>query len=333
MVFADDVGSFPLPSWINEKEFRELYRKALHEGREGEESARMLKGVILESFEAKLGSGLDVVSYPQHYDMYAQFLEQIEIYQEEPYLISEKAARLIEVEMIKENAKELCEKLGKKIELKACVTGAIELYLSTEYGKNIYKDVLENLAKSINRFLKSALVKSKYIETKVVSIDEPSLGYADLLNAEKEDIIDILEISAANINAQVQLHLHTLKAADVFLEAKNISTVTAEYAGSPKNIELVSKQALEEHDKFIRVGIARTDIDSIIAGFLEKNIEPSAKMLIDEKEEIRRRFEKAKEKFGERLLFAGPDCGLRSWPSQEAAGELLRRVSEVIHSR
>lgn len=331
MVFADDVGSFPLPPWINEKDFRELYRKALHSNKEGEESRRMLKGVVLESFEAKLGSGLDVVTYPQHYDMYAQFLEPIEIYQEEPYLVSEKAARLIEVELIKENAKELYEKLGKKIELKACVTGAIELYLSTEYGKNVYKDILENLAKSVNRFLKSALIKNKYIETKAVSIDEPSLGYADLLNVKKEDITDILEISAANINTHVQLHLHSLKAADIFLQAKNVSIVTAEYASSPKNIELVSKRDLDAHDKFIRVGIARTDIDSIIAEFLEKGVEPNIKMLIDEKEEIKRRFEKAKEKFQERLLFAGPDCGLRSWPSQEAAGELLKRVSDGIH--
>jgi len=331
MVFADDVGSFPLPNWINEKDFRELYRKALHKDKEGDESSRMLKGAVLNSFEAKLGSGLDVVSYPQHYDMYAQFLEPVEIYQDEPYLISDKEAKIIEVEIIKENAKELYEKFGKKIELKVCATGPVELYLSTEFGKNIYKDILENLAKSVNRFLKSTLIKNRYIETKVVSIDEPSLGYADLLNVEKEDLIDVLEASAENINAHVQLHLHTLKAIDIFLQAKNINVVTAEYASNPKNLELVSKQALEKHDKFIRVGIARTDIDSIIAEFLEKGVEPNTKMLLDEKAEIKRRFEKAKEKFGERLLFAGPDCGLRSWPSQEAAGELLKRVTEVVH--
>jgi len=329
MVFADDVGSFPLPSWIREKDFNELYRKALNED---EESLRMLRGVVLESFEAKLSSGLDVVGYPQHYDMYAQFLEPVGMHQEEPYLIGEKEAKIIEVEIIKENAKELCEKFGKKIELKVCATGAVELYLSTEFGKNIYKDILENLAKSVNRFLKSALIKNNYIETKVVSIDEPSLGYADLLNVEKDDIVNVLEASAESIDVQVQLHLHTLKAIDIFLQAKNISIVTAEYASNPKNLELASKQALEKRDKFIRVGIARTDIDSVIAGFLEKGVEPNTKMLIDEKEEIKRRFEKAKEKFGERLLFAGPDCGLRSWPSQEAAGELLKRVSDVMHS-
>jgi 5-methyltetrahydropteroyltriglutamate--homocysteine methyltransferase len=88
---------------------------------------------------------------------------------------------------------------------------------------------------------------------------------------------------------------------------------------------------LEKADKQIRVGIARTDIDSIWAELYEKGItQPSAEELVENVDKIKKRYKFAKEKYGERMTFTGPDCGLGGWPSQEAATLLLKRTVEAV---
>ena len=104
-----------------------------------------------------------------------------------------------------------------------------------------------------------------------------------------------------------------------------------EYAASPKNIDAVSKGMLEQADKQIRVGIARTDIDAIWAELYEKGItNPSNEQIVEPLDTIKKRYRFAKEKYGERMTFTGPDCGMGSWPSQDAAGLLLKRVVEAV---
>ena len=64
-------------------------------------------------------------------------------------------------------------------------------------------------------------------------------------------------------------------------------------------------------DKQIKVGIVRTDIDSILAEFYEESVEkPSAEQLVEPKNIVRKRFKVAQEKYGDRMTFTGPDCGL-----------------------
>jgi 5-methyltetrahydropteroyltriglutamate--homocysteine methyltransferase len=81
------------------------------------------------------------------------------------------------------------------------------------------------------------------------------------------------------------------------------------------------------------VGVSRTDIDSILAELYEKGItKPSAKQLVEPEDVIRKRFKFAKEKYGERMTFTGPDCGLGGWPSQEAATLLLEHTVKAVKS-
>jgi 5-methyltetrahydropteroyltriglutamate--homocysteine methyltransferase len=90
---------------------------------------------------------------------------------------------------------------------------------------------------------------------------------------------------------------------------------------------------LDETDKMIRVGVSRTDIDALVAELNDKGIvKPANEQIVESEETIKKRFLAAKEKFGERLAFAGPDCGLGSWPSQEAASLLLKRTVNAIKS-
>ncbi len=93
------------------------------------------------------------------------------------------------------------------------------------------------------------------------------------------------------------------------------------------------ERCLDEADKQIRVGISRTDINSIMAELYDKGItKPAAYQIVESEETIQKRFEAAWEKYGDRMTFTGPDCGLGGWPTQEAAQLLLKRTVDVVKS-
>jgi 5-methyltetrahydropteroyltriglutamate--homocysteine methyltransferase len=173
-------------------------------------------------------------------------------------------------------------------------------------------------------------LNSKYVKTEVVSIDEPSFGFLSI--AAGSDLIrDVLEKAFDFQGAVRQIHLHSSSRLPDLLEVGNIDVLSFEYAASPKNIESVSRKMLEDADKQIRIGVSRTDIDSIMAELHDKGVtKPTAEQLVEGEEAIKKRYVSAKEKFGERMTFTGPDCGLGSWPSQEAAQLLLKRTVDAV---
>ncbi len=334
MAIVDDVGSFPLPERMSGDEFKRVYRharEAIYGARQNDSREYgILKDVVLVSFEKKLNTGMDAVSYPQHYPMHAQFMEPIEQYQTEPFLIEKEKALIPEMRILEEEAKNLYEQKGERTLVKMCVTGPIELYLGTEFKSNIYPDIMHNLSRSINYFIKNSLVKNKYVETVEVSIDEPSIGYADLLNVEKDDITGFIEETVKGVNIPVQIHLHSMKSAYLALEAEDISSITGEFAATPENMEFITKKDLDFADKSLRAGVTRTNIDSIIAECLDRGFEPTPADLIDDKKTIQKRIEKLHKRFGDRISSWGPDCGLGSWPTQDAASDLLKRTVEAV---
>lgn len=329
-VLVDDVGSFPMPRGTSKEAFAKLYPRALKAYAEGRSLANEelfeFYNPVAMSMRFKLSSGLDVVNYPQHYDMHRQFLEPILEYPDEPFLIQERYAVIPELGVVEKEA----ERYEEKLKLKVCVTGPVELHLRTEFGFHVYEEVLHNLARSVNRFLRNSMPSTKYIETAAVAIDEPSLGFVDLLNIDEEGLIKALETSVRGVNARVQVHLHTLKAANIPLAADGVEVITGEFAATPMNMELISRKTLEEHDKYLRAGISRTDIDSIIAEHVERGAEPRHEQLVEGIEVIRKRYEKIKEVFSDRIAFAGPDCGLGAWPTQEVAQLLLKRTVSAV---
>jgi 5-methyltetrahydropteroyltriglutamate--homocysteine methyltransferase len=337
-VLVDDAGSFPLPQSIDRKLFNNAYaiaRQAIINRKDIKKEEFLLKNfynVITESFKKKLETGLDIVNYPQHYDMHKQFTETIqEATNKGTYVVEEKGAIIPEVSIIKEEAERLSKEIGKKISLRVCITGPMELYLKM-IGKIPYKDILIMFAETVRRFAKNSILNSKYVKTEVVSLDEPSFGFQEV-TADKETILEVLEKAFDFSGAVKQIHLHSSSRVADLLAVKNLDVLSFEYAASPKNIEAVSKKMLEEADKQIRVGISRTDIDSIMAELYGKGItKPNPEDLVESEDIIKKRFLKAKEKYGERMTFTGPDCGLGGWPTQEAAQLLLKRTVNAVKS-
>jgi 5-methyltetrahydropteroyltriglutamate--homocysteine methyltransferase len=333
---VDDIGSFPLPDEVSRETFNEAYqlaREAIISGSDVRKDPFLLKNfweVTVDSFKKKLFSGLDMVTYPQQYDGMKQVSDVIHAAMNTgSFLVEEKKAVLPEVHVINEEAKALSEAYGKSIPLRVSVFGPLEQYLK-EVGRTPYSDVLESFAETIRRFAKNSILNSKHVKTAVVSIDEPSFGF-QTITAESDVIRAVLEKAFDFQGAVRQIHLHSPAGLPDVLEVKNIDVVSFEYAASPKNIEGVSRKMLEDADKHIRVGVSRTDIDAIVAELYDKGVaKPTAEQLVDAEEVIRKRYLAAKEKYGERMTFTGPDCGLGSWPSQEAACLLLEKTVKAV---
>jgi 5-methyltetrahydropteroyltriglutamate--homocysteine methyltransferase len=333
---VDDVGSFPLPLTVDRETFDRAYclaREAVINGRDPRKDEFLLKNfcnVILDAFKKKILTGLDVINYPQQYDGIRQVSDAIHMAMAKgTFMVEENQAVLPEVHLIREEAKRLSEELGKKVRLRVCIFGPLEQYLK-EIGTVPYSDVLESFVETIRRFAQNSVLNLKYVRTEVVSIDEPSFGFANIA-AGKDAICEVLEKAFDFYGATRQIHLHSPSRLTDLLAIKNIDVLSFEYAASPKNIEGVSQKMLEGADKQIRVGVSRTDIDSIVAELHDGGVvEPTAEQMVDGEDVIRKRYIAVKEKYGDKLTFTGPDCGLGSWPSQEAALLLLKRTVKAV---
>lgn len=335
---VDDIGSFPLPPKTNRRLFNKAYvlaREAIINGKDVKRDEFLLNNfyqVIIDSFRKKCDAGLDVVNYPQHYDMHKQFTDIIHKAMDKgTYVVDEKDVVIPEVYVIKDEAKRLSEETGSKVSLRVCITGPMELYLK-EIGTAPYRDVLLMFAETVNLFAKNSVLNSKYVKTEVIALDEPSFGFRDV-TTDRDTLLDVLEKAFDFKGVKKHIHLHSPSRVLDVLDVKNLDVLSFEYAASPQNIETVSKEILEKADKQIRVGISRTDIDSIIAELHDKGVaKPTHEQLVEGKEVIKKRFCVAKEKYGELMTFAGPDCGLGGWPTQEAAQLLLKRTVNVVKS-
>jgi len=332
----DDVGSFPLPQNVNRETFEKAYRLAreafIHgrDPRKDEFLQQNFCAVTLDAFKKKWRTGLDVINYPAQYHGMPQVSDVIRSAMEKgSFVVDETHAILPEVQLIKEEAKPLSEELEKKIPLRVCLFGPMEQYLK-EVGAVAYPDVLDGFAETIRRFARNSVLDQKYVKTEVVSIDEPSFGFTNIV-ADNTLLCEVLEKAFDFKGAVRQIHLHSSTRLPDVLNVKNIDVVSFEYAASPKNIESVSRRMLETADKQIRVGVSRTDIDSILAELNDKGVvKPTTEQLVDDEAVIKKRFLAARAKYGDRLVFTGPDCGLGSWPSQEAAQLLLERTVKTI---
>ncbi len=308
MMIFDDIGSFPLPNGIS--------REWVEENLESKEFSEMVQ----RAFFMKVNAGVELPNYPQFRDMNKMFLDLIKNpeYQEDAYLIKKKFAKIREVEVLKEIEVE---------KLRVCITGPFELYYQ-EFGAVIYEDLLENLAKSLSRFIENLDER-----VKCISIDEPSLGTNPELQPTNEQIF--LALEKLRFKGDTQIHLHSPLFYTKILEVKTIDVIGIEAAKEEKNMFFVDKEELESYDKFIRVGVARSDIDGIIAEYNSKfnvNAWKDRKEIIkaidtiEKPEIIRGRIEKAEKLFEDRLRYIGPDCGLFSFPSQLHAVKLLENV-------
>ena len=355
MVESYDVGSLPFVG-----DFEKFIRGARSYPDPGDDSAYFEK-VVIKSFMDKLDTGLSVSNYPQFRDMNEMFftiitgLEKIEgrYFFVEPAGVL-KEGLIPEVEALRRNSKILSEKYGR-IKLKICITGPHTL--SYFFGFRNCK-VFEDLARVLAKITASNTFREKNLEVTVVSLDEPLIGTVDdtLIDFGSEGreclikALDRIYYEAKSRGAQTVIHLHSTSNT-LFWQVENLDIVESHVGDllyrSPK-----TKDLLEEYDKFLKVSLCYTDFDKLVhdrvkaerggENLLEKVADVWRKIRSDELnpvyylesvEVMEKRLKKALDIFGDRILYAGPECGLRGFPTYECALECLRRAALASHLR
>ena len=333
MILFDDIGSFPLPKGIN-REWVEQAQK---------NNDPKLPYLLKNAMQQKIDAGVDVPTYPQFRDMNQMFLEIIndESAQEEPLIVRKDRARIMELSAMEDVGAQYLKKTGQKLNIRLCVTGPIELYLK-QFGGTAYKDVLNAFATSIDRFVSNSIDNAKQFRIAVISIDEPSIGINPQIMFNDSDMIEALTLATktSGLNKiDTEIHLHSPLHYKLVCRVPSIGIIGVESAASPSYLDLIDKKDLGDYDKFLRIGVSRTDIFGMAAVLNEKyntNVwkEPAKLDEITTQMEtpqiIAKRLEKAYSIFGDRIKYAGPDCGLGSWPSQELASNLLKNTGAGI---
>jgi len=192
------------------------------------------------------------------------------------------------------------------------------------------------------------------------SVEEPVFGFIDdpLLDRGSEGRENLLRAWESIMNkvrakgVQTCLHLHNTSD-ELFWETKNLNIIESHVNDAFYQAKR-TKERLESTDKSLKASIAVTDFDqlirsNVIATSKQKLNETSINEKIAEtwknltKKQIdpiifveniglmKERLVKIVEYFGEnRVPYAGPECGLRSFPTYESALESLRRVAKAV---
>jgi len=309
--FFDDIGSFPLPEGV----------------RLASLSADQYLDLVRQTLQLKREAGVEAPTYPQFRDMIKMFMDPIESpdLTESPYLLRKEHAIIPELEAAKPAQP-----------LRVCVTGPVELYLSV-FGATAYTDILFNLARSVARFFENAKEQHKM---SVASLDEPSLGISSSVVFEQDELLEALEIAARPCRGMdCEIHLHSPLYAEPCCLVESLSIIGVESAAHPDYLQLIDQKLLEDQDKYLRAGIARTDILSMAARLNEQlgiNLWDDPARLegeilrLESVEVIEKRLVHAHRLFGDRLRAAGPDCGLGSWPGQSLAKKVLSNCALAV---
>ncbi len=329
MILFDDIGSYPLPGDVKKEWVPEAVNR---------KDPKFLN-IIKDAMRQKIEAGVEVPTYPQYQDMNQQFLGIInnESMTEEPLLVRKDRARIMELDAIEDVGSEYHKKTGNKLNVRICVTGPVELYMK-QFGGTAYTDVLNNFAMSIDRFINNSIENAKNFRISTISIDEPSIGINPQIMFGDSDLIKALEMaskSASSHKIDTEIHLHSPLHYKLVCKVPSIGIIGVESAANPSYLDLIDKKDLYDYDKFLRIGVARTDIFNMSSVLNEKygiNVwkEPGKLeeivTVMETPEIIEKRLQNAYSIFGDRIKYAGPDCGLGSWPTQGMAFGLLKNT-------
>lgn len=319
---TDDVGSFPCEE---REELQEIAHKIVLDTAAEAERERF-NAMVRELMQAKISTGLDCPSYPQLHEMIENYFLPIEKFSaDEPWVIEKEKAIIPEVEALRD--------FDKQIDLKVCITGPLDIYVR-KVSTQVDGDLLANLAKSVSRFLKNSILDDN-VKTTSISIDEPSYGLNPNIVLEEEDLIRAWDIATEPAkDLDIQIHLHSSAEVGTVYKTKHIKIIGVEAAENPINLDSLDKNELIENDRFLRVGIARSNITALLADYEQKTGKKATAVgavdALESVDVIRGRLDKAIDLFGDRVKYVGPDCGLGLWPGVESAAKLLENTVKAV---
>ena len=362
MVESCDAGSIPFVG-----DLQKFLEGASDYGRVASESTEFFEKKLMDGYLDKVKAGIDVANYPQYRDMNQMFLDMIEGigkvnggYIETATLnVKEGKGFIPEALAIKNRSQEIYEKLGEVFKLRMCITGP---YTISSFFAYKDKGTFTRLGNVLTQIIDSSVFNNKEGRVRLVSVDEPVFGFVDdpLLDRGsegRENLLKAWESMMQKIRAkgaQACLHLHNTSD-ELFWEAKALDVIES-HLDDPFYQAKRTKERLESTDKFLKASITVTDFDQLIRNHIiatskqkpneisvnekiadtwkslnEKKIDPI--IFVENLDLMSERLNKTMKAFGvNRILFAGPECGLRSFPTYQSAMECLRRVSQAVRN-
>jgi len=360
MVESLDEGSLPFVG-----DFQKFLEGVSNYGRAVNDSTQFFEKKVVDGFIDKIEAGIDVPNYPQYRDVNLMFFDVIEGIGkiDEGYIetavltLKEGKSAIPEVSAIKNRSQEIHEKLGKPIKLRICALGPYTMASLFAYKD---KNTFTRLGNVLAQMVETNVFNSKHGSVVLVSVEEPVFGFVDdpLLDRGSEGRENLLQAWESIMNkakargAQTCLHLHNTSD-ELFWEVKTLNVIESHVNDSFYQAKR-TKERLESTDKFLKASIAVTDFDQLIRNNLlatskqklneininekiaetwkslsKKQIDPM--IFVENVELMKERLVKIVEFFGEnRVPYAGPECGLRSFPTYESALECLKRVSKAV---
>jgi len=363
MTISCDVGSLPFVG--DSKKFVEgAGRFSLYSA---DESAEFFEKKVLEGLLDKIRVGIDVPNFPQFRDMNEMFLSMMDGVERinggylETKIPSVKTNRssIPEVMVIEKNSQRIQEKKGAAFEIRICVTGPYTLSSFFPYKR---EDIFIRLGNVISQIVENSIFNDKHGRVSLVSVDEPVFGLQD------DALIDFGSEGRENLqrawesifhkvkskNAQTLMHLHST-VDELFWDIDSLEIIDS-HVDDPIHQRKKTKEKLESTDKFLKGSIAFSEFDNlirqrIVSNSQEKLTEVSVnekiaeawksinrggtdpKIFLEDVDVMKRRLAKMVDRFGiERVPYAGPECGLKGFPTYESALECLRRVSSATES-
>jgi 5-methyltetrahydropteroyltriglutamate--homocysteine methyltransferase len=332
-----------------------------------DESTEFFEKTVVDSFIEKLQVGIDVPNYPQFRDMNQMFVYMMEGIEkiDAGYIETKNASlrsdnnKIAEVLVIERNAQLIQEKTGKPFELRVCITGPYTL--SSLFPYRDEKTFLR-LGKVIAQILDCNLFNNKNGRTSVVSVDEPTFGLVD------DPLIDFGSQGRDNLqkawetifhkiktkNAQGMIHLHSTANA-MFWDIPSLDIIDSHVDDPLHKMEKTGK-LLESKDKFLKASMTVNDFDELIRQKIvaeakekmsdsdinekiadtwteikKRRVDPD--IFLETSDEMKKRVTDVIERFGEnRILYAGPECGLKGYPTYKNAIECLRRIATAVNN-
>ena len=357
-----DHGSLPNPEGLNEKKF--LEGTTLYSSNPLHESARYFEKIITQVFIDKAKTGIDVPNYPQFRDIYQMFLDPLEGAEKvkEGYMqtgiLSMKKGKTIlpEITAIQNNSQKIGEMIGKPFKIRICVVGPHILSSFFTYRSN---DIFSQLSDIISQMVENNIFTTIHARVNIVSLEEPLIGIIDdpLISygsGGREKLLRSWESifsKAKAKGAQTTLHLH--KTSDeIFWQTKSLDVIEVPVDDAIYQMKR-TQQLLDSTDKTLMASLCTNDFDKLIRQKIQetqkqantstigeqtaetwKNIKSgrlNPETLLESTNLMKKRLTKIIERFGAgKVPYAGPECGLRGFPSYGCALEYLRRVSNAV---
>ncbi len=361
MIESYDVGSLP---FIGDAErFSEGATRFW--GLPTDDSVGFFERRVIEGFLDKAKVGIDIPNYPQFRDMNETFLNMIKgVEKRKGYFvetgilsIKEGKGVIPEVAAIKRGAPEIRERLGRPFNMKICVTGPYTLSSLFRYKD---KGIFSRLGSILSKIVESSVFGEKSGRVTLVAVDEPVFGFLDdpLLDPGSEGRENLREAwehifrKAASKGAKTCLHLHNT-ANELFWDVKSLHIIESHVDDSLYHSKR-TKELLESTDKFLKASICVADYNILIKGYVCTTLPKRAseniinekvseawrdvvsgkldpKLFLQNVKSMRKSMTSILNRFGvERVPYAGPECGLKGFPTYESALECLQRTSKAV---